>query len=675
MHTYSMNKDTLKSRPVRGADRFFELQLSRTAEAMKIGRETHLYMRVLEAMLQDVATVITTYTAEEAARDFQEIETRVAHEGIEFLTKTLPSFAKALDRALASDTKFTPKGFKTPTGGLPLFLRGLTSLVFSSACYERSDASVDAVRSIRQVGYCFYKLRLPFDEKQVSRVIEGFIETDEHLDESRPDGLDYVSQWILSHAKDTIHRILGGTNPKEGIFPKHGPGAVATGEKAWQKMNFKRYYTELAREFPYDDHFYYNLSHFCDELQQFTSLEEHRHPTAKVVMVPKDSRGPRLISMEPLEIQWIQQGLKRNLEAAIEGSKVSGGYVNFRNQEINRRHALNGSLYGGLVTLDMKDASDRVAKWLVEELFPENWKGPLFAARSTHTRLPDGRVVPLKKFAPMGSALCFPVESLIFWALARSSIAYIYKSDRHIQQLIRDNLPNEGLYDGRVYVYGDDIICPENDYLWVMERLSLFGLRFNSDKCCTGSSFRESCGMDAFKGHPVTPVRIQARWSSSLRGMEYPSWVSYANSFLNNGFSHAADVIIGEIQKIRRTAYSDSFGGCGIITLHDPREMARHHNKKWGVKVRYNDELNVHEKRGWRVCARIREDTDANGWSEMLRLHSLSSRQVGKNATDRPVPWSPSKLPFWEELDESMVRAYQYALPRQAVLRRGWAQV
>jgi hypothetical protein len=662
-----MNKEQLKSRPVRGANREI------------YPREMHLYTRVLEAMLQDVATHCTTYTAKEAARDLQEIENRVAKEGIEFLTKTLPTFAKALDRALASDTKFTVPGFKKAKGSsLPLFLRGLTSLVFSSACYERSDASVDAVRSIRQIGYCFYKLRLPFDENQIQKVISAFIETDDTLDNDVPADLDHVSSWILSYAQDTIHRILAGKDPKEGFNPKHGPGAVATGEKVWQKMNFKRYYPSLAREFPYDEHFYYNHSHFCDDLDRFTSLEEREHPTAKVVMVPKDSRGPRLISMEPLEIQWIQQGLKRNLESAIEQSEISGGLVNFRNQQINRYHALVGSLYGDSVTLDMKDASDRVPTWMVKALFPDNWVGPLLAARSTHTKLPDGRVMPLKKYAPMGSALCFPVESLIFWALARSSIAYTYKSDRRMLELIRGSaLERHPGYDGRVYVYGDDIICPWIDYSWVMERLSLFGLRFNTDKCCTGSSFRESCGMDAFKGHPVTPVRIQARWTSSLRGMEYPSWVSYANSLLNNGFSHTADLIIGEIQKIKRTPYSDSYGGCGVITLCDPREMAWRHNKKWNIKTRYHSDHDIHLKRGWHVSARISNDTSTPGWSELLRLHTLKTKEfeVNKVPVGRPLPWHPPRIPEWEELSDDKVRAYRYALPRQAVLRRGWAQV
>jgi hypothetical protein len=672
-------KGIMKSRPVQGAN-------------LVKPKEIRLYTRIIGAMLQDVANAINTYTAKEAKRDYEEIQKRVANEGIAFLTKQLPAFAKAIDKALASDTKLIISGFKYRDGVLPHFLYGLTSLVFTCEGHERSDASVDAVRLLRQIGYCFYKLRLPFDEGDVSRLLENFIDTDANLDFD-PDKLSPADQWVLRHARNAIHRVLAPVDPFADLYPRHGPGAVATGEKGTAKGRFKRYYKALALKFPYETHFYYNSSHLCDRLQEYLSLEEHSEPTAKVVLVPKDSRGPRLISMEPLEIQWIQQGLKRKLQRAIETSRLTSGYVNFTRQEVNRDLAVAGSHDGKTVTLDMKDASDRVSLRLVEALFPLTWVEALTAARSTHTLLPDGRRVKLKKFAPMGSATCFPVESLIFWALAHSAASFRRESLSNIAALIESNyfgpdMPHHvwavaqgdvncetRLTNPRVYVYGDDIICSTQDYGAILQTLPRFGLMFNEAKCCTGASFRESCGADAFKGEIVTPVRVQARWSSTLSGMEYPSYVSYANSFRKRGLDHAADVLAREIQQVKKTPYSE-VDTAPYIALWDPRQMAGQANKRLGIKTRMNPRLHYQELDAWTVRPRIFEDTTAEGWGELLRIAAiLGLHPGGPDTSDTSLLSSlvHGSQP-WENLDDVRVRAYEYALPRQAVLRRGWTR-
>lgn len=249
-------------------------------------------------------------------------------------------------------------------------------------------------------------------------------------------------------------------------------------------MMFKRYYRSLAERFPYEDYFFFNLSHMCDELRSYLSLEELDTPVAKVVLVPKDSRGPRLISSEPLEVQWIQQMLMANMVHTIETHPLTRGLVNFTDQSVNRRLALRGSTEESnfLVTLDMKDASDRVHSTLVRILFPNTWVAALMAARSTATRLPNGEVVQLHKFAPMGSATCFPVEALIFWALSTATIIDSSNSLTINGRAVTTtpfatlNMLFRGLErcgtpacDRAVYVYGDDIILHREDYT-VVER-------------------------------------------------------------------------------------------------------------------------------------------------------------------------------------------------------------
>jgi hypothetical protein len=186
----------------------------------------------------------------------------------------------------------------------------------------------------------------------------------------------------------------------------------------------------------------------------------------------------------------------------LESHRLTKGYVNFTHQEVNRDLALHGSIHEHIATLDLKDASDRVSLALVRRVFA---KVPvvlqaLEACRTTETQLPDGRLVELKKFAPMGSALCFPVEALIFWAILVSAMCK------------RTRLPLS-VVGKRIFVYGDDIIVPVDWAPQCMLALERVGLRVNTAKCCITGPFKESCGMDAFKGVCVTPIRFRKQWT------------------------------------------------------------------------------------------------------------------------------------------------------------------
>lgn len=640
--------------------------------------EIALYQGLLAATLTDVADHICTYTEEERERDMLEITRRVRAEGIAFLTKALPAFAKAIDRALATDTRLLIRGFARKRGSvLPCFLHGLTSLVFDSAGSERSDASVDAVMMLRQIGFMFYKLQLPFAEEDVDRVIDNFVTTDKHLELNIQD-FSNKTRWCMAEARRLIYEILAPHSPydEKKFSPRHGPGAVATGEKGCEKGRFRRYYKALAAKYPYETYFFYNSTHLCDELGEYLSLEELEAGTAKVVLVPKDSRGPRLISCEPLEYQWIQQGQMRLLVEIIENHRHTRGLVNFANQQVNRDLALHSSLDGWNVTLDMKDASDRVSLRLVEELFPRTWFEALSASRSTHTRLPNGDIVPLRKFAPMGSAVCFPVEALIFWALATAASTYY----RTTVPLVLNNEPI------RVYVYGDDIICNWADHPAIIQLLEEVGLKVNLDKCCTGSHFRESCGMDAYKGNDVTPVKIRARYTSSLAGMEYPSWVSYANSLRSKGFSFASRYLEDKIQEIKVTPYSPN-KEIAVIAFHEPNpKMAIWLNDQLRIRTRYNRKRHCKQIAGWVVRTRVYEDTGAQGWSELQRIATLRHvlEKNNRNSLSQALlviaglaPANTLDIPQWFisiEHEESIpVKAYQYTLPRRCSLKRGWA--
>jgi hypothetical protein len=113
--------------------------------------------------------------------------------------------------------------------------------------------------------------------------------------------------------------------------------------------------------------------------------------------------------------------------------------------------------------------------------------------------MPGGEILRTKKFAPMGSALCFPVECIIFAAIVE------YAIDR------AGDPPKRSLY----CVYGDDIVVETEYAEGVISALEEFGFTVNRDKSfytITHLNFRESCGGEFLFGDDVAPVRIPRRF-------------------------------------------------------------------------------------------------------------------------------------------------------------------
>jgi hypothetical protein len=133
----------------------------------------------------------------------------------------------------------------------------------------------------------------------------------------------------------------------------------------------------------------------------------------KVVLVPKTLKGPRVIAEEPCCMQYVQQGIRDVLYDLLENkNRFTSGHINFRDQTVNQSLALASSSDGRLATIDLSDASDRVPYDLALLMFQSNPEvmEAIDSCRSLRAVLPSGQVIgPLRKFASMGSALCFPV--------------------------------------------------------------------------------------------------------------------------------------------------------------------------------------------------------------------------------------------------------------------------
>lgn len=200
--------------------------------------------------------------------------------------------------------------------------------------------------------------------------------------------------------------------------------------------------------------------------------------------VPKNTSIDRVAAKEPDLNMFMQKGLGSRIR---EGLRQHG--INLNDQSRNRALAREGSITGELATLDLSSASDSVTRELVWRLMPFLWFVSLDALRCKVTLI-DGIEHSNEMFSSMGNGFTFELESLLFYALARTT-AYF----RGVR--------------GVISVYGDDIIVPSclaHDLTWV---LGYFGFGVNPDKSFITGSFRESCGGHFVNGLDVTPFYLR----------------------------------------------------------------------------------------------------------------------------------------------------------------------
>jgi hypothetical protein len=216
----------------------------------------------------------------------------------------------------------------------------------------------------------------------------------------------------------------------------------------------------------------------------------------------------------------------------------------------------------------------------------------------------------MKKFAPMGSALCFPVESLLFFSLAVNVLVHHlgYPLDKAC---------------ARVKVYGDDIIVGREDYAALLQYFPYVGLAFNEKKCCTSGSFRESCGMDAFSGEDVTPVKIRTRFRHRRDSAALVSWVEYSNMFDLRGYYRVAQFIEDELWNARYYEAPDipyldhDHTAVAFVAFRRHANSIRRPALKARNNFRWNDKFQRMEFRG--VCIRgLTVNREIPGWQRLF---------------------------------------------------------
>jgi hypothetical protein len=600
------------------------------------------YLHLIAALLADAHASYGVVFDTRALNDtFNYVKKRTRSEGVGFLTKTLPRLGKHLDQVLAEATEWNAEAleFKLQDNSkLPRFLGELFNLVFKPDGGLLPEPDATCVKYIRQILYLFYKYELPYDEDQEQQVISAFKEAEVDLSNMSSQfalwhagwhsinkyslikgplrnnasyyGDPKIRQWlVIREAKRLLNELFASFDPTD-IVPSHGPGVVATKQRLWEKYDWTNVSSRITALYPFDAYFRASLGHVCDSFRSFDTVDVTDH-SARVLLVPKDSRGPRLISCEPVDFQWIQQGLSRAIYRLVESHPITKWNVFFTDQGPNQRGALLGSLSGRYATLDLKEASDRVHLELVRLLFPERLTAYLECCRSSSTVLPSGEKLVLQKFAPMGSALCFPIMALTIWALLTSAA------------------PNADACES-ILVYGDDVIVPTAYAESAIAILEEFGLKVNHSKSCTKGLFRESCGVDAFKGVNVTPIRLRTVWNHSPRPEVYTSYIGYANAAYDKQYYTFHQTIVDRLQAVYGPIPDESMSGFpprypSLRGIPAERHLFKSRFNKHLQKVQYKV----------RVVKSPHVTHEIDGWSMLLRYFTEGQRAV-------TFPWTTS---------------------------------
>jgi hypothetical protein len=439
------------------------------------------------------------------------------------------------------------------------------------------EPSKYAVLSVRQIGYLFKKINLPCSSGRIRKAIRSYVQTDDDLkrhifDRDYENLFEAVSRVVVS-------TVFPGPIGEGDLLPHHGPGSTMeklTGNRKYDPRRFS-WYRRLTRCFSKGLTIFPSEEHYRDssDAADSTSLEE---PSVRVVHVPKTLKTPRIIALEPVVMQMTQQSIKDFMVEKIEESPLTGGHVNFTDQSINQRLALQASRDRRLATLDLTAASDRVHNNLVRKLLAVNPELSCFV-QSTRSPLAnvEGQILPLAKFASMGSALCFPIEALTFFVIclvgrlvAEQGAPPFTVDAKTLLRLSKD-----------IYVYGDDLIVPTNEVDSIIAALTQYGLAVSRGKSFSNCSFRESCGMDAFDGMNITPIYLRnpipdGKWGA----LSIVSSVATANQLFANGLMQSYSFLRNEVEQQTGVlpSVTDRCGGLGWVDYADFGKVRHNRN-------------------------------------------------------------------------------------------------
>ncbi len=310
--------------------------------------------------------------------------------------------------------------------------------------------------------------------------------TNERLINTHPDFnliRDVEFQDFVEKLQSVVSEIIGDTVPSEALIGSFSGGASTSRSRTASQPAQK--YLGLA-------HVTERCSSWLDTMMEsmpgwavfWGGLSIETVPGNVMFTVPKTTLIDRCACKEPDVNMFLQKGAGR----VIRRSLLRCG-VDLNDQSVNQRLAREGSKGSHLATIDLSSASDSVSRELVFLAVPIAWWTHLDSLRCHITSI-DGKEHVNEMFSSMGNGFTFELESLLFYALARTT-AYFTKTR------------------GVISVYGDDLIVPVSMYQDFEYVLSYFGFQVNPKKSFAVGTFRESCGGHFDNGYDITPFYVK----------------------------------------------------------------------------------------------------------------------------------------------------------------------
>lgn len=587
--------------------------------------------RLVDALFEDLASA-SPLSASSRVHSYKILYEALSSRGLPFLTITLPECSKFLQRCIelgSLDNERPPyHGALRHNDIRPRFLHGLWSNVFDADGQLLAEPDHASVFWLRQVYNLFKKLELECDPAYVEQELNSFSRIESELPPSHPGTWDSDNpKWsprlghplwgshikiprqelldlgttvdLLSLPWHRFHRICAEIAVTLGfvdiwaIRPKHGPGAVSE-RGSTVKWEFRTWPRKLETIFPADYFASYDMTN--------RSISDKELP-ARMCVVPKTQKGPRLIACEPSAHQWIQGGLQRWLEDRVSSSFL-GLSIDFRNQEYSRALALEASKTKAFATVDLSAASDRLTTRLVEYVFGANHSllDALHACRSRSMIMPSGlikgketsdQLFLLRKFAPMGSACTFPIQTIVFTAISHFAICLAREDWDMTPEGFRNRATS-------IRVFGDDIIIDTDAASHLVRILHECGLKVNQDKSFFNGLFREACGMDAFDGVDVTPGYIRKLYQP-LDPESLVSTVDCSNNLHQKGLWHVADELLKTVPPEELQAIQVAHKGFGPLSLFTYVQ-----GLPTATRKRWNRNLHRHEYRILTITGRVK---------------------------------------------------------------------
>lgn len=553
--------------------------------------ERHEATQPYLALLKDVRVWLPSFVSdfEDAVQRLQKL---VRTRGVGIVLVDLPKLGKLFDKSLSTgyfQHEKVPQTLGSWKKGTVIFQSLLTKAYEVDHWDTTQEGHPTLIFFLRTFLYLGKKLEVECPNDAVSQTVSEFFDCDSglrrpHLNWSRDwlatrsiSGLQFAPQSDnVSGEREQLEFTFGlessGKNPPisllslldrvsrrvVGQFPlldpstmvgRHGPGAVADVDTGEDKYAFPFWPKKLDQLFPYEQH----AQHRYDLHLEYTKPYSTEEPPAKLLAVPKTFDKPRLITSEPTAHQFLQQGLMRWLRQNMP--QLLRVTINLDSQLPSQEAALNASMDGEMSTVDLSSASDRLSLWTIERVFScaPSILEAMHATRTIRVTNSTGagplkNSVVLRKYAGQGNATTFVVQSIVYAVVCMTAVIY----DRFG--------PKAGLSAAKLNwaaqkcrVFGDDIVIPSSAGLWLTVLLEHLQLKVNWDKTHTRGHFRESCGMDAYKGNVVTPLYMH-RLSLSPKPTpeELASWVAVSNNAHQEGLWSLASWMTSSIpDKVR----------------------------------------------------------------------------------------------------------------------------